>query len=280
MTLVFHSLRLKLVNRLMVLCPYIFVITGTKTPPLVLQPTEVAAAHWVPLRSLLSPSLRTFEYVDLSTRYSRQGGPILRTILRILLGKMRFSAIQLIPSESLFSSFTDGFILENAKKPSNLISKVAQAEFGIPASVNQRLLLWGLTLGVLADLLDMLPPYNASKLWIYPNFTTPDLRAIIYLLTFRIRRNNAGDLSSGTWPSQTAVDSTTQAVAVSEAEPRSLAHDAVGIGGVGSGRSLSGYYDRISISIAIFLAIRATLGSLALAWLFKFWRKRRQQNRL
>jgi hypothetical protein len=193
---------------------------------------------------------------------------------------MRFSAIQLIPSESLFSSFTDGFILENAKKPSNLISKVAQAEFGIPASANQRLLLWGLTLGVLADLLDMLPPYNASKLWIYPNFTTLDLRAIIYLLTFRIRRNNAGDLSAGTWPSQTAVDSTTQAVAVSEAEPRSLAHNAVGMGGVGSGRSLSGYYDRISISIAIFLAMRAALGSLALAWLFKFWRKRRQQNRL
>jgi hypothetical protein len=262
----------------MVLCPFIFVITRTKIPPLALQPTEVAAAHWVPLRALLSPSLRTFEYVDLSARYSRQGGLILRTILRILLGKMRFSAIELVPSESLFSSITDGFILGNAKQPSNLISKVAQAEFGIPVSIDQRLLLWGLTLGVLADLLDMLPPYNASKLWIYPNFATPDLRAIIYLLTFRIRRNNAGDLSTGSWTSQTAVDSTTQAVAVSEAEPRSLAHNVVSIGGVGSGRSLSTYYDRISMSIAIFLAMRATLGSLALIWLFKFWRKRRQSR--
>jgi hypothetical protein len=145
---------------------------------------------------------------------------------------------------------------------------------------NQRLLLWGLTLGVLADLLDMLPPYNASKLWIYPNFTTPDLRAIIYLLTLRFRRNNAGDLSAGTWPSQTAVDATTQAVAVSEAEPRGLAHNYVGIGGVGSGKSLIGYYERISVSIALFLAMRAALGSAAFLWLFKLWRKRRQRSRL
>jgi hypothetical protein len=208
---------------------------------------------------------------------------VLRTILGILIGKMRFSAVQLIPSESLFSSFADGFIPGNANKTSTLISKVAQAEFGIPMSTsyaNQRLLLWGLTLGVLADLLDMLPPYNASKLWIYPNFTTPDLRAIIYLLTLKFRRNNAGDLSAGTWRSQTAVDSTTQAVAVSEAEPRSLAHNSVGIGGVGSGKSLTGYYERISVSIALFLAMRTALGSAALLWIFKLWQKRRQQSRL
>src|SRR5256885_16834234 len=114
----------EILSSLIVLCPYVFVITEPTIPPLALQPTEVAAAHWVPLRALLSPSLRTFEYVDLSTRYSRQGGPILRTILRILLGKMRFSAVQLVPSESLFSSFSDGFIPGNAKTPPNLISKV------------------------------------------------------------------------------------------------------------------------------------------------------------
>ena len=263
----------------MVLCPYIFIMTAMAGPPLVLQPTEVAAAHWVPLRALLSPSLRTFEYVDLSTRFARQGGPIARTLLRILLGKMRFSAVHLVPSESLFSSFTDGFIPGTTTNPSGVVSRITQAEFGVPTSTsyaNQRLLLWGLTLGVMADLLDMLPPYNASKLWTYPNFTTPDLRAIIYILTLRLRRNNAGDLSAGTWPSQTAIDATSQAVAVSEGEPRSLAQNDVGIGGVGTGKSLSGYYERVSLSIAIFLAMRATLGSTALFWLVKFWQKRRQ----
>jgi hypothetical protein len=265
----------------MVLCPYIFFMTGTTIPPLALQPTEVAAAHWVPLRALLSPSLRTFEYVDVSARYSRQGGSALRVLLRMLLGKMRFSAIQLIPSESHFSSFTHDFISGDIKQASSLISKLAQAEFGFPMSsspANQRLLLWGLTLGVMADFLDMLPPYNASKLWIYPNFTTPDLRAIIYLLTLRLRKNNAGNLSAGTWPSQTAVDATTQAVAVSEAEPRDIAHNLVGIGGVGSGKSVSGYYERISVSIALFLGMRAALGSAALFWLFKLWRQRRRQS--
>jgi hypothetical protein len=257
-------------------------MAGMTVPPLVLQPAEVAAAHWVPLRALLSPSLRTFEYVDLSSRFAKQGGPILRAVLRVLLGKMRFSAVQLVPSESLFSSATNGFILRNAIKPSSITSKVAQAEFGIPMSayVNQRLLLWGLTLGVMADLLDMLPPYNASKLWIYPNFTTPDLRAIVYLLTLRFRRNNAGDLSAGTWPSQTAADATTHAVAVSEAEPTSLLQNDIGIGGIGTGKSLSGYYERISVSVALFLATRTLLGSATLFWLFKLWRKQRHRHRL
>jgi hypothetical protein len=269
----------EILSSLMVLCPYVFVITGPTVPPLALQPTEVAAAHWVPLRALLSPSLRTFEYVDLSARFARQGGRVLRAALRFLLGRMRFSAVQLTPSESLFSSFTDGFIPGNAgERWGNIsISKVAQAEFGLP-SPSQRLLLWGLTLGVLTDLLDMLPPYNASKLWIYPNFTTPDLRAIVYLLTIRLRKNNAGELCAGTWPSQTAMDATTQAVAVSEAEPRILARNDVGIGGVGSGKGLSGYYERISVSVALFLAMRATLGSAALFWVLKLWRKRRQRR--
>src|SRR5436305_14569859 len=118
----------------MALFPYIFIIAGMMVPPLVLQPTEVAAAHWVPLRALLSPSLRTFEYVDLSSRFAKQGRPVLRAILRVLLGKLRFSAVQLIPSESLFSSLPDGFIPRNAMKPSSIISKLAQAEFGIPMS--------------------------------------------------------------------------------------------------------------------------------------------------
>src|SRR5436305_15279350 len=143
----------EILSSLMVLCPYVFVITEPTIPPLALQPTEVAAAHWVPLRALLSPSLRTFEYVDLSSRFAKQGGPVLRAVLRVLLGKMRFSAVQLIPSESLFSSLTDGFIPRNAMKPSSIISKLAQAEFGIPMSwsyATQRLLLLELTLVVMA----------------------------------------------------------------------------------------------------------------------------------
>lgn len=271
----------------MVLCPYLFLLTGQTAPVLALQPTEIAATHWVPLRALLSPSMRTREFVDVSSRYAKRGGPIARAALRVLLGKMMFSAVELVPSESLFSSSTSGFIPEKSTSSTAVISEVARTEFGIPLSTSyagQRLLLWGLTLGVLADFLDTLPPYNAVKLWHYPTFTVPDLRGLIYLFTFRLRNNNAGDLSGGTWPSQTAVDATTQAMAVS-AQPRGRGRrrNDVGIGGLGVGshpshavgKMLSGYYERISMAIGVFLVLRAILGTTVVLWAYRRWKARR-----
>ena len=73
---------------LMVLCPYVFVLPSQTPPQLLPQPTEVASVHWIPLRALLSPSLRTLEHVDISSRMARQGGPLLRYFLRALMGKM------------------------------------------------------------------------------------------------------------------------------------------------------------------------------------------------
>ena len=89
--------------RLMVLCPFVFVLTDPESPSLIPQPTEVAATHWVPLRALLSPSLRTHEHVDVSSRLGRKPGPLTKILTRLLLGKMVFSAIRLIPSESVFA---------------------------------------------------------------------------------------------------------------------------------------------------------------------------------
>lgn len=264
----------------MVLCPFIYVITSPLSPALLPQPTEVAATHWVPLRALLSSSLRTHELVDVSTRFGKHDGILVRGILRLLLGKMAFSAIRLIPSESLFASITPGFIPDPSKS-SILFTGLARGAFGVPSSTGRTgpLLLWGLTLGILADLLQMLPPHNAVGLWQYPTFTTPDLRLLIFLFTYRLRRDNARYLNSGTWTSQTAVDVSTAAVAVSEAEPRQVRPSGVGIDGLGvGGRStdvpslmLSGYYERINVAIAFFLLTRMTaaagLGYLTIhAW--------------
>src|SRR3954447_24815658 len=96
----------------MVLCPFVFLLTNPDTPTLKLQPTEVASTHWVPLRVLLSPSVRTYEYVDVSDRFARQGGILVKSIIRSVLGKMRFSAIRLIPSESVYCSSTTEFFTE------------------------------------------------------------------------------------------------------------------------------------------------------------------------
>ena len=261
-------------------------MTRKATPPLTLQSCEIAATHWVPLRALLAPSLRTTELVDVSSRLARQGGPIVRCILRITLGKMVFSAVRLTPSESLFASNDPGFIPEAGQLPLSVISEVTRRDFGMPSSASegQCLHLWGLTLGVLADFLDMLPPYNAVQLWRYPTFTTVDLRAIVYLMTYDLRKKNAGDLGAGTWPSQTAADATTQAFAVSEGEPLKLAHNNVGIGGLGVrshpsyavGKMLSGYYERMNLAVGIFLGLRTLVGSAMIYWFIKVWRRRRR----
>jgi len=281
---------------LMVLCPYIFLHTAKSTPRLHPSPDEVASVHWVPLRALLSQKLRTREYVDTASRMAKQGGPALQWLLRLLLGKMMLSAVKLVPSESVYASSVPGFIPATGE---STFSGLADGAFGIPSSNQglahlQPLMLWGLTLGVLADFLDMLPPYNAVRLWNYPTFTPLDLRLFVWIFTYSMRRNNAHDLSAGTWPykkrrraSQTAMDATSHAVAVTEGEPTSLkGQHEVGIegSGIGSnpkdsvGRLLEGYYSRMNWAIAAFLVYRTTAGSAVVYYLYRLWRK--QQARL
>ncbi|KAK5086180.1 hypothetical protein LTR70_008505 [Exophiala xenobiotica] len=277
---------------LMVLCPYIFIYTTKTTPPLRPSPDEVASVHWVPLRALLSPSLRTRIYVDTASRMAKQGGPVLQFILRLLVGRMMLSAVKLVPAESVYATSVPGFI-PTAKETT--FSGLAEGAFGIPASNTglahlQPLMLWGLTLGVLADFLDMLPPYNAVKLWNYPTFTPPDLRAFVWAFTYGMRKNNAHDLSAGTWPyknrrrraSQTAMDATSFASAVTEGEPTKMSGKGVGVEGSGMGnpqdavgRLLEGYYYRLNVAIAAFLMYRTAAGSAIVYYLWKLWKNRR-----
>lgn len=274
-------------------------MTGKNAPPVQPQPTEVASAHWVSLRALLSPNLRTREYVDTASRMAKQGGPVAQYLLRAIVGKMVFSAIQLAPSESIHATSIADFLPSNGENP---YYELAAGSLNMTPNTHtlshqQPLLLWGLTLGVLADFLEMLPPYNAVELWRYPTFTPPDLRLFVYLFTRSLRRNNAGDLSAGTWPysnkasNQTAVDATTEAVAVTEAEPKRLSSgggkqdrdNESGIGGLGIGsnpkhavgRLLAGYYERVNVAIAVFVLYRTILGAGFGWWLFKIWKRRR-----
>ena len=271
-------------TRLLVLCPFVFVITSAVYPSLLLQPAEVAATHWVPLQGLLSPSLRTRELVDVSSRIGKKDGPLRRLMLRFMLGKMAFSAIRLIPSESLFASSIPGFIPQHSENTTGL-SALARGSFGLSSSTNHpgAPLLWGLTLGILADLLEMLPPHNAIELWHFPTFTTPDLRILIYLITYKLRKNNARHLSDGTWPSQTAVDASAAAVAISEVDLRRGKPNVVGQGRLGVGDRpshalslmLSGYYERMNIAIAVFLVTRITAAGALGYCIFRALKSRR-----
>ena len=207
----------------MVLCPFLFVYTKPTLPPLRLQPTEVASTHWVPLRVLLSPSVRAYEYANVSDRFTRQGGAAWKMLIRSVLGKMRFSAIRLIPSESLYCSTTAEFfsppesLAPNAQKQDSFLNRAYKWYLGDHAGSADRsrpLLLWGLTLGILADFLNQLPPYNAVKLWSFPTFTSLDTRLIINILSSRLKARNRVRLLGLGLQNQTAIDSETEATAV------------------------------------------------------------------
>lgn len=288
----------------MVLCPFVFITTRSDSPPLRLQPTEVASTHWIPLRALLSPSLRTVEHVDMSQRFARQGGFLTRLAVRSMLGWMQFSAVRLVPAESIHCTSIEGFVPESggAGASTGLLNRFKswclsnQADSGEP---NRPLLLWGLTLGILADFLDMLPPHTTVQQWKYPTFTAPDLRLIVSILTYNLRKRNARMVKSGARPgpgpapNETALDAETAALPVTS-QPSKHHHDdnEVGIGGLGVGRyygpsdrapdgtsyavgiMLRGYYQRLRVAIYVFLAWRLTLGSAAAFTAWKLIRRR------
>jgi hypothetical protein len=271
----------------MVLCPFVFLYTKPDIPPLNLQPTEVASTHWVPLRVLLSPSVRTYEYADTSDRFARQGGFVVRALLRSMLGLMRFSAVRLIPSESLYCSstaefFPQGTVPENTKPslPRRLYDWYLGDHAGSPEPARP-LLLWGLTLGILADFLNQLPPHNAVRLWSYPTFTSFDIRFVINILTARLKRRNLARVQGG---NQTAIDSETEAVAPSGDNPWFIGGLSDGMEcskGSNDSRSyavgilLDGYYDTARRGVWIALAARL-LGSLALIlYITRRFRRRR-----
>lgn len=209
---------------LMVLCPYVFLLTTPHIPPLRLQPTEVAATHWVPLRSLQSPAQRTVAFEDVSSRLANQETGVKKWMLSLILGKMMFAAINLLPTESLHSAETPapdtGVQLQDNRHIQepfpfsilglrNLLSQLTNP-YPNPPKQDSPLLLWGLTLGVISDFLDLIPPHNALELWTYPTFSPLDVRFIVWLMTYRFKQRKRAELQAGTAvPSCSSSTSTT-----------------------------------------------------------------------
>lgn len=129
----------------MVLCPYIYLLTSPSYPPQRLQPTEVASSHWVPVRALLSPDLRTFEYADVSARLAKTELGIKRWFLQAMLSKMMFAAIRLVPANSTYCATIPDFIPERDTSSYDLISTVKETLLGPEGRYRDRrppLLLW------------------------------------------------------------------------------------------------------------------------------------------
>ena len=181
---------------LMVLAPYVYLVTDPALPPLRLQPTEIASAHWVPVRALLTRSLYTYETANASDRFAKRGGALVKYGMRAFLGHMLFGAVRLTPSESVYSTLVPGFIppAENSTIE-QLGSSVPSLLFGhypVPGAgaTDKPLLLWGLTHGIIVDLLRLLPGEKENVLgsWRWPTFSAPDIRFMVWLVSWKFRR--------------------------------------------------------------------------------------------
>lgn len=183
----------------MVLCPYIFLLLRHDIPPLNLQPTEVHSAHWVSLRALFAHSLRTHGNCDVSERLNKYNSTFARYFLRLLFGQMRFSATRLMPTESLWCSSS---FLSSPPPPTTTTYVIKNFILGIseftttnppPLPQHPPLILWGLTLGMIADFLGPLSS-GVPNFWTWPTFSSWDYRLAVWLFTWAFRARKLCEL--------------------------------------------------------------------------------------
>ncbi|EWC43516.1 hypothetical protein DRE_07478 [Drechslerella stenobrocha 248] len=154
---------------LMVLCPYVFLWTTKTIPPLRLQASEIAVAFWVPVPFLLDGKHRKYHPVDVSDRVAGRL-QLLRPVFRLVLGPMHFSAIRLEPRVLQNSTCGDEGPFEN-------------------------LMLWGISYAVLADMLDLLPPFNFVEKFEYPFFHGWDYQTLVWVLSKNYRREREEEVA-------------------------------------------------------------------------------------
>ena len=176
----------------MVLCPFVYLLMRHDIKPLSLQPSEVNSAHWIPLRNLFIPSYKTYVRCDVAERLTRRQGYIKQMMLRLLMGRMLFPAILLSPSESLHSLSVFHMLADSDLSSSTVAHAGAKFQAGIFSSTKAKLqpplLLWGLTLGIVQDLLTQFTHYDSSKLGVWPTFSHWDIRFMLWVMTYRFRR--------------------------------------------------------------------------------------------
>ncbi|KAG9302231.1 hypothetical protein G9A89_008721 [Geosiphon pyriformis] len=156
---------------LMILCPFVFLQITPNSLPIEISGSEVASAHWIPLDHFFDRVLtQTWDpvSVDISSRLAPNSW-ILQRMLQTLTGRLHFHCIKL-PS-----------IVSFIKSPPNTNIEQVQKE---------HLHLWGLTLQMTSDLIDMMytaeeePPRRLDA--IRPKFDYPDVNFFIW---FFLREN-------------------------------------------------------------------------------------------
>ena len=165
---------------LMILSPFVFLQLTPQTTSV--DPAPGTTLHWVPLTELLPDILVEKEKprearpkwstvtVDATSRLAPRHSPIIRLLMRMLVGNMQFPAIVINPdvTVSISSAPADERIIDEKRalveangqlKRSGSLSKLRSRHS------YQELKLWGLSLGMTLDLLALMtPPANSGIL--------------------------------------------------------------------------------------------------------------------
>lgn len=250
-------------------------------PPLSLQPSEIHSTHWVPMRGLLTPALRKPVYADASDRFTRQRQPFINFLIRATAGQMLFGSVKLKPTESLYCSSRPDYIPDDTTPLSVSASVMEAMKIGILGARSdeddQPLLLWGLTLGILADLLELIDRNGTSKLWSWPTFSPWDMRFIIWLMTYKFRSRKMQELTTITGrPGFDGSDGITigglDATTFTSSQARK---GKVSPAGVAALHLLDGYSDRLQRAVIVTLLIRLAVGTTLTAFLVRKYQRSR-----
>jgi len=206
---------------------------------------------------------------------------------------MLFAAVRLIPSESIYCSSVPGFVplqttsslstsIQNALMPLILGNHTSSSKCDKP------LLLWGLTHGIMADFLDLLPTSNTFKLWTWPTFSPLDLRLIVWLMTYRLHKRKVQELDSERQDSPTVIEEGLDTLGVQKNrwQPHGVHMDGLGLTGSPNastrvtssgdiGRLLEGHYDLMRRAVLVTLIMRLGLGAGVLVFVLRRMRSRR-----
>jgi hypothetical protein len=135
---------------LMVLSPFVFLQLTPDAPPA--DPVSTTTLHWTPLASLVSPFTPpkwSSVTVDAASRIAPKHSTALRLIVRLLIGSMQFPAILLDPSPADPKSVKKLEVPEKGNSPSH--------------QPTQNLKLWGLSLGMVLDLMSYMTCPSTGK---------------------------------------------------------------------------------------------------------------------
>ncbi|KAL8831013.1 MAG: hypothetical protein Q9191_001109 [Dirinaria sp. TL-2023a] len=234
----------------------------------------------------------TFERSDVSDRFFPRGNHVMKSILRVMVGQLLFTARRLVPTESTYSRSISNYAPPNAQalsqrsNPVHKLNRIWQGSETLVSYKEPPLILWGLTYGILANFLGLMPSDDQTKMWDWPTLSSWDVRLVIWLTTYKFRASKmrklinpasaAGQIKEPqVGASLDSMDNSTftasDATSVQNKRPTSL--DTVG-------DMLDGYFERLRIAIWIALALRVSASTITALLLFRRYRNRGQRAHL